>query len=42
MASKVGKLIKEARTAADMTQEQLARKVSGLNANEMIHWRSAY
>ena len=35
MASKVGKLIKEARTAADMTQEQLARKVSGLNANDI-------
>lgn len=35
MASKVGKLIKEARTAADMTQEQLARKVSGLSASDI-------
>ena len=34
MASKVGKLIKEARTNADMTQEQLARKISGLSASE--------
>ena len=33
MASKkVGTLIKEARTGADMTQEQLARKISGLSA----------
>ena len=29
MASKVGKLIKEARQAADLTQEKLARKVGG-------------
>ncbi len=29
MASKVGKLIKEARTNADMTQEKLAKKVGG-------------
>jgi len=29
MANKVGKLIKEARLAADMTQEQLARKIGG-------------
>ena len=29
MASKVGKLIKKARTNADMTQEKLARKVGG-------------
>lgn len=29
MASKVGKLIKEARLAADLTQEQLARKIGG-------------
>lgn len=36
MASKkVGTLIKEARTAAGMTQEQLARKVSGLSANDI-------
>lgn len=35
MASKVGKLIKEARTAADLTQEQLARKVSGLSASDI-------
>ena len=35
MASKVGKLIKEARTAADLTQEQLARKISGLSAGDI-------
>jgi len=36
MASKkVGTLIKEARTGADMTQEQLARKISGLSASEI-------
>jgi len=35
MASKVGKLIKEARTNADMTQEQLARKISGLDAGDI-------
>ncbi|MBQ2700840.1 MAG: helix-turn-helix transcriptional regulator [Clostridia bacterium] len=35
MASKVGKLIKEARTNADMTQEQLARKISGLSASDI-------
>ena len=35
MASKVGKLIKEARVNADMTQEQLARKVSGLDAGDI-------
>ncbi|MBQ8655026.1 MAG: helix-turn-helix transcriptional regulator [Clostridia bacterium] len=35
MASKVGKLIKEARTAADLTQEQLARKVGGLTAGDI-------
>lgn len=29
MATKVGKLIKEARTGADLTQEKLARKVGG-------------
>lgn len=32
---KVGTLIKEARTAAGMTQEQLARKISGLSANDI-------
>ena len=35
MASKVGKLIKEARVNADMTQEQLARKISGLSASDI-------
>lgn len=36
MASKkVGTLIKEARTSADMTQEQLARKISGLSASDI-------
>ena len=36
MASKkVGTLIKEARTAADLTQEQLARKISGLSASDI-------
>ena len=35
MASKVGKLIKEARTNAEMTQEQLARKISGLSASDI-------
>lgn len=36
MASKkVGTLIKEARTNADLTQEQLARKISGLSANDI-------
>lgn len=35
MASKVGKLIKEARTNAEMTQEQLARKISGLDASDI-------
>ncbi|MBP3701466.1 MAG: helix-turn-helix transcriptional regulator [Lachnospiraceae bacterium] len=32
---KVGTLIKEARTNAGMTQEQLARKVSGLSASDI-------
>lgn len=32
---KVGTLIKEARTAADMTQEQLARKIKGVSANDI-------
>lgn len=36
MASKkVGTLIKEARTAADLTQEGLARKIKGLSANDI-------
>ena len=36
MASKkVGTLIKEARTEADLTQEQLARRISGLSANDI-------
>lgn len=35
MASKVGKLIKEARVNADMTQEQLARKISGLSSSDI-------
>lgn len=34
-AKKVGTLIKEARTNADLTQEQLARKISGLSANDI-------
>lgn len=34
MANKVGKLIKEARTAAGLTQEKLGRKV-GLSANDI-------
>ena len=32
---KVGALIKEARTGADLTQEQLARKIKGLSANDI-------
>lgn len=36
MASKkVGTLIKEARTNAGLTQEQLAKKISGLSANDI-------
>ena len=36
MASKkVGTLIKEARTEAGLTQEQLARRISGLSANDI-------
>ena len=36
MASKkVGTLIKEARTGAGLTQEQLARRISGLSANDI-------
>ena len=32
---KVGELIKEARTAAGMTQEQLARKIKGVSAQDI-------
>ena len=32
---KVGTVIKEARTAAGLTQEQLARKVSGVSAADL-------
>ncbi len=35
MAKKVGTLIKEARVAAGLTQEQLARKIKGLSAAEL-------
>ena len=35
MAKKVGTLIKEARTDAGMTQEQLAKKVKGLSASDI-------
>ena len=35
MGKKVGQLIKSARTGADMTQEQLARRISGLSANDI-------
>jgi len=35
MAKKVGTLIKEARTEAGFTQEQLARKISGLSASDI-------
>ncbi len=35
MASKVGTLIKEARTAADLTQEELAHRTSGLSASDI-------
>ena len=35
MGKKVGKLIKAARTDADMTQEQLARRISGVSANDI-------
>ena len=35
MANKVGKLIKEARTAAGYTQEQLARKVKNTSASDI-------
>ena len=35
MGKNVGKLIKAARTGANMTQEQLARRISGLSANDI-------
>ena len=35
MANKVGPLIKEARTGAKLTQEQLAKKISGLTASDI-------
>ena len=35
MAKKVGTLIKEARTGAGLTQEQLARKIDGLSASDI-------
>lgn len=35
MAKKVGTLIKEARTNAGLTQEQLAKKISGLSAADI-------
>ena len=35
MAKKVGTLIKEARTEAGLTQEQLARKIAGLSAEDI-------
>ncbi len=35
MAKKVGTLIKEARTNAGLTQEQLAKKISGLSAADV-------
>lgn len=35
MAKKVGTLIKEARTNAGLTQEQLARKVKGVSASDI-------
>ncbi len=34
-AKKVGALIKEARVAADMTQEQLAKKIKGVSAADI-------
>lgn len=34
-AKKVGTLIREARMDADMTQEQLARRIAGLSADEI-------
>lgn len=35
MANKVGPLIKEARTGAGLTQEQLAKKVAGVTASDI-------
>ena len=35
MANKVGALIKEARTGAGLTQEQLAKKVDGVTASDI-------
>ncbi len=35
MANKVGPLIKEARTEAGLTQEQLAKKIKGISANDI-------
>ena len=35
MANKVGPLIKEARTAAGLTQEQLAKKLKGIEATDI-------
>lgn len=35
MANKVGPLIKEARTAAGLTQEQLAKKIPGVSAGDI-------
>ena len=35
MANKVGPLIKEARTGAKLTQEQLAKKITGLTAADI-------
>lgn len=35
MAKKVGKLIREARTEAGLSQEQLARKVKGVSADDI-------
>ena len=35
MANKVGALIKEARTEAGLTQEQLARKIKGVSASDI-------
>ena len=35
MAKKVGTIIKEARTEAGLTQEQLARKIAGLSAEDI-------
>ncbi len=35
MGKKVGKLIKEARTQAGLTQEQLARRVTGVDAKDI-------